>query len=142
MGFKIEKLRKEDIGKYKELIDSCFGGSNSLEEYERKYREDAEYTIIVAKDEEKVIGSITMYSIDLFTYSFQPALELFNVAVLKEYRRNNVAKEILEYILKYAKENGYKSVYLTCLADAYGAHKLYESVGFNKLDSVKYGIDI
>lgn len=135
----IEILKKSDLNSYKELIDECFDGSNNIGEYE-KYNPKANYKIVVAKDGEKVVGSITFYKLDLFTFSFQPALEIFNVAVLKEYRGQKIAKKLFEYIIDYAKENGYKSINLTCLDTATSAHKLYESIGFVKANSVKYNL--
>ena len=81
-----------------------------------------------------------MYKLELFTFSFQPAIEIFNVAVLKEYRKQGVAKKIFEFIIEYAKSNGYKSIYLTCLDTAYNAHKLYESVGMKRANSLKYAM--
>lgn len=137
----IEKLKYEDLESYKNLIDKCFDGSNDISEY-KKYNENANYEIIVAKEDNKIIGSITFYEINLFTFSFQPALEIFNVCVLKEYREKGIAKIIFEYVINYAKDNGYKSIYLTCLDTAYPAHRLYESVGFKKMNSVKYSYTV
>lgn len=136
----IEKLRKEDIKLYKELIDEAFDSSNDIESYEKYDENNTNYEIIVAKLDNKIVGSITMYKLDLFTFSFQPAIEIFNVAVLKSYRGKHVAKSIFEYIIDYAKNNGYKSIHLTCLDTAFGAHKLYESVGMKKASSIKYAM--
>ena len=138
----IEKLQINDIESYKHLIDSCFGNSNDLEYYKKSYNKNSNYEIIVAKENDIVVGSITFYKIDLFTFSFQPALEIFNVAVLPEYRGKKIAKQLFQYVIKYAKENKYNSIYLTCLNTAYDAHHLYESLGFNKMDSLKYQINI
>lgn len=136
----IEKLRKENLESYKNLIDTCFDESNDLEVYENNYNDDSDYEIIVAREDDKIIGSITFYKIKLFTFSFQPALEIFNVAVLPEYRGRKIAKKIFEYIIKYAKENEYKSIFLTCLDNAYDAHHLYESVGLKRTSSIKYNL--
>ena len=135
----IEILKKSDIKSYKALIDECFDGSNGISEYE-KYNPEADYKILVAKDGDKVVGSIAFYKLDLFTFSFQPTLEIFNVAVLKEYRGQKIAKKLFEYIIDFAKEYGYKSINLTCLDTAIPAHKLYESIGFKKASSVKYNL--
>ncbi len=135
----IELLKKSDLQSYKELIDECFEGSNDICEYE-KYNPEANYKIIVAKDGDKIIGSITFYKLDLFTFSFQPTLEIFNVAVLNAYRGQKIAKNLFDYVLKYAKDNGYKSINLTCLDTAIPAHKLYESIGFTRTSSVKYNL--
>jgi ribosomal protein S18 acetylase RimI-like enzyme len=134
----IETLKKEDLKTYKELMDVCFDGSNELEYYVNNYKEDANYKIFVAKDDNKIVGSITIYKLDLFTFSFQPALEIFNVAVLPKYRGQKIAKKLFEVVIDYAKQNNYKSIHLTCLDTAYNAHKLYESVGFKRASSVKY----
>lgn len=135
----IEILKKTDMESYKALIDECFDGSNNISEY-KKYNPEANYKIVVAKDGNKIVGSITFYKIDLFTFSFQPVLEIFNVAVLKDYRGQKIAKKLFEYIINYANKNGYKSINLTCLDTAIPAHKLYESVGFKRASSVKYNL--
>lgn len=135
----IEKLKQQDIAKYKKLIDICFDGSNEIKAY--NYDEnDTNYTIIVAKNVDEIVGSITLYRIDLFTFSFQPILEIFNVCVKKEYRGKKIAKTMFEYVFDFAKKNGYNSINLTCLDTAYDAHHLYESLGFNKTNSVKYNL--
>ena len=137
----IEKLKREDLKLYKNLIDECFDGSNDIDIY-NEYDENANYEIIVAKKDGLIVGSITMYKIDLFTFSFQPVIEIFNVAVLEQYRGQKIAKKIFEYVFNYAKENGYKSINLTCLDTAYDAHHLYESVGFVRTSSIKYNIKL
>lgn len=141
MDYKIEQLNKDMLFSYKQLIDKCFGSSNSLEQYE-KYEQNDNYVIIVAKKADEIIGSITLYKIDLFTFEFQPCLMLFNVAVKEEYRKQKVAKSLMDHVIKYAKENGYKSISLTCLDDAFNAHKFYESVGFKKIGSIKYNLNV
>jgi len=135
----IEILKKCDLKSYKELIDECFDGSNDISEY-GKYNPEANYKIVVAKDGEKIVGSITFYKLDLFTFSFQPVLKIFNVAVLKDYRGQKIAKKLFDFVFDYAKENGYKSINLTCLDTAIPAHKLYENVGFTRTSSVKYSL--
>ena len=142
-NLKIEYLKLKDMEQYKNLIDQCFGNSNEVEYYKTQYKKKNENLgIIVAKQNNKIIGSITYYQINLFTFSFQPALELFNVAVLEEYRGNRVAELLLDFVIDFAKENKYKSIYLTCLDTAYSAHRFYEKVGFEKKGSLKYSLDI
>lgn len=137
MKYTMEALQKKDIPSYKSLIDECFGGSNDIEKY-NAYSKEKGYRIFVVKDNDEIIGSVTQYALDLFTFDFQPCLMLFNVAVRQNRRRENIASEMLKYVIEQAKAEGYKSVSLTCLGDAYPAHKLYESVGFVRADSVKY----
>lgn len=138
---KIEVLKREDIHLYKVLIDECFGSSNDLEKY-KQYYDNQNYTIFVIKDEGAIVGSITQYPIDLFTFDFQPCLMIFNVAVKVSHRRQLIAKTLLDHVIENAKLEGYKSISLTCLDSAFSAHKLYESVGFLKTNSIKYSLDL
>jgi len=135
----VEILNPEDLASYKVLIDECFGSSNDLEQYKR-YSENREYTIFVIKDGNEIVGSVTQYIIDLFTFRFQPCLMIFNVAVKADYRGKGIAQELLEHIIENSKKDGYNSISLTCLDDAYSAHKLYESLGFKRASSVKYDL--
>ncbi|NLA33230.1 MAG: GNAT family N-acetyltransferase [Mollicutes bacterium] len=130
----IEILKKEDLNKYKELIDACFGSSTDLINYE-KYMESSNYTILVFKENEKIIGSVTYYKIELFTFGYYPAVQLFNVCVLPEYRKNNIAAKLIEEVEVFCKNNGYKQMFINCLEQLGG---FYEKIGFTKDDSVKY----
>ena len=65
---------------------------------------------------------------------------LFNVAVRMDYREKQSAKYLLSHIIENARNEGYHSISLTCLDTAYPAHKLYESVGFTKENSLKYAM--
>lgn len=135
----VEILKKADIVSYKALIDEAFDSSNPIEYYE-KYMENDNYKILVIKNNREVIGSLTFYPLDLFTFSFQPSIEVFNVAVLEKYRGKKIGKQLFKYLVDYAKQNGYKSIVLTCLDTAYDAHHLYESVGMKKASSIKYAM--
>jgi len=135
----VEILKPEDLESYKNLIDECFGLSNDLTEY-RKYNENGAYTIFVIKDGSDIVGSVTQYPIDLFTFRFQPRLMIFNVAVKSSHRGKGIAQKLLQHVIENAKTNGYNSISLTCLEDAHSAHRLYESLGFKKADSVKYDL--
>ncbi|MBC8530836.1 GNAT family N-acetyltransferase [Gehongia tenuis] len=138
---KIEVLDLKDLAAYKALMDDCFGGSNPLERYQQ-YANRAGYTIWAAKDGERIVGSVTTYAIDLFTFDFQPCLMLFNVAVLGAYRKQGIGRRLLELVIDKARKDGFRSISLTCLDDAYPAHRLYESVGFKRASSLKYDLKL
>lgn len=134
----IEKLKYEELDQYKELIDDCFGNSLEIENYRQMYDTNKNYEIITAKIDNKIVGSITILKIDLFTFSFQPMLELFNVCVNSKCRKNKIGTIMMDYVIRFAKENKYNSITLTCLDDLPIIHKFYEEVGFTKANSRKY----
>lgn len=132
----ITYLEKADIASYKALIDKVFGTSNDIAEYENYER--GNYEILVAKDGDRIAGSLGFYKMKLFTYDHQPSLELFNLAVDPDYRGRGIAGALFKYMFNYAKENSYKSISVNCAKTAYAAHKLYEKQGFSENTSIRY----
>ncbi|MCL2559461.1 MAG: GNAT family N-acetyltransferase [Turicibacter sp.] len=139
MNITLEYLKPEDLPQYKALIDEAFGNSRSLDEYNKRYDPNhSAYKILVAKDEAQLIGTITIYMIDLFTFDFQPTLEIYNVVVAKEYRGTNTASLMFDFMKDFAHEHGYQSASVTCLTEATRAHRFYEKMGFEKLDRERF----
>lgn len=138
----IEKLEYEELEEYKELIEDSFGHSQDIEIYKQMYSTNRNYEIIVGKIGDKIVGSVTILKIDLFTFSFQPMIELFNVCVKSKYRESKIGTLMLNYVISFAKKNNYKSITLTCLDDLPIVHKFYENVGFKKANSRKYVMDL
>lgn len=136
----IERLKREDLPKYKSLIDEAFDGSEDIDKYLKYDENNTSYEVIVLKEKEEIVATVTMYKLDLFTFSFQPTIELFNLAVKKDYRRRNLGKILIEYVVDYAKDNGYKTIHLTCLESEKDVHLFYENVGFTKAQSRKYNL--
>ncbi len=136
----IEKLKKEDFVKYKELIDEAFDTNTDINSYSKYNPENESYEIVVIKENEDIIATLTMYKLNLFTFSFQPTIELFNVAVKKEFKRKGLGKLLIDYVKEYAKKNGYKTIHLTCLEEEKDVHLFYENVGFKKNESRKYSM--
>ena len=136
----IEKLKREDLPKYKSLIDEAFDGSENIDKYLKYDENNNSYEIIVLKEREEIVATVTMYKLELFTFSFQPTIELFNLAVKKDFRRRNLGKILIEYVVDYARDNGYKTIHLTCLESEQDVHPFYESVGFKKAQSRKYNL--
>ena len=136
----VERLKREDLPKYKALIDEAFDGSQELDKYLSYDENSSAYQVIVLKEKEDIVATVTMYKLNLFTFSFQPTIELFNLAVKKEYRRHNLGKILIEYVIDYAKDNGYKTLHLTCLESEKDVHAFYENVGFKRAESRKYNL--
>ncbi|MBO5476405.1 MAG: GNAT family N-acetyltransferase [Clostridia bacterium] len=136
----IEKLKREDLPKYKALMDEAFNGSEDIANYLKYDESSSAYEIIVLKEKDELVGSVTMYKLDLFTFSFQPTIELFNVAVKESYRRQNLGRILMNYVMDYAKEHGYKTIHFTCLESEKNVHDFYESCGFTKAESRKYNM--
>lgn len=78
---------------------------------------------VLAKDGDKVAGYVAMYTI------FEAA-DISNVAVRPEYRRQGIARKLLNLALDAAKERGVMLVSLEVRENNFAAITLYESLGF------------
>ena len=65
----IEKLKREDLTKYKSLIDEAFDGSENIDKYLKYDENNNSYEIIVLKEREEIVATVTMYKLELFTFS-------------------------------------------------------------------------
>lgn len=139
----IERLSYNDLDEYRKLVNECFEANDSLERYQENYNpNDNNLVILVAKDNGVIVGSITYLKVNLFTFSMEPSIMLFNVLTNPSYRKKGIAKMIFNHIYEEAKKEGYKRITLTCLESELGVHAFYESCGMKKAASRKYYIDI
>lgn len=113
-----------------------------MKTYEKMFSNDKNYKIFISFVDGQMVGAVTVVAVDLFTFSDRPFLVLFDVCVRENYRRDGVGLALMEYVKEYGRENGYKSINMTCLESALPAHRLYEKAGFVKRDSRKYAVDL
>jgi len=140
---KLEYLKHCDLEAYKILLDDVLGESNSLEHYQTHYKEDhPSVKIVVAKKGDEIVGTITFVLIDTFTHPLDPKIEFSNFATTLTARGTDAATLLMNFVSDYAKEHGYKSVAVNCLAKAERAHRFYEKMGFEKLDTVRFQLKV
>jgi len=136
----IDLLEENDLPAYRQLMLACFGGAASLEAYRRYDKNAGTYRIYVIKEGANIVAAATAYAVELFTFDFQPCLMIFNVAVDKACRKKGYGEQLLRHIIQTGKEAGFRSISLTCLDTAIPALRLYEKMGFQKMDSLKYNL--
>ena len=134
---KIESLKLEYLEGLKELYDDSFEGSatdlNLVIQTYSLMKDNPDYQILCALDGGKVVGSVMgVFCLELFG-KCRPFMVVENVAVLKKYRRQGIAKHLLENLEKCALELKCTTILFVSSEHRTGAHKLYESAG--------YGID-
>jgi len=143
MEITVEYLKHADLERYKALIDDVLGASNSLEHYQAHYREESSNVrVVVAKKADEIVGTITFVLVDTFTGLLDPKIEFSNFATSQKARGTETATLLMNFVSDYAKEHGYKSVTVNCLADAERAHGFYEKMGFEKVDRVRFQLKI
>ena len=94
--------------------------------------EDEEDYFYFAEDEGKPVGLLRFkedYS-ELEKMKQWKSLELKRLYVLKEYHGKGVAHKLMDFVLKYARQNAYEVVYLGVWEFNYRAQKFYNKYEF------------
>ena len=116
-----------NMEKNKELKDRFY---NELLTKNRK-------TFVYTKDEE-YIGEISIvFNKNDEDYSI-PGIRLYisRIIVKKDLRGQGYGKKLMNYIIEYAKKEGYKELSLGVNLDNYIALKLYVGLGFNNIQYI------
>lgn len=121
----IRTMTLEDIEQVYSIEESIFSIPWSKISFENSIN-SKDTIFIVAEKDNKIIGYLGMYL-------FLEDADISNVAVEKEYRRQHIGRELLEYILSEAKSRGVKNVTLEVRETNVPAIRLYESMGFKEV---------
>ncbi|MCH5596757.1 GNAT family N-acetyltransferase [Niabella ginsengisoli] len=90
---------------------------------------------IVAKREDKIIGGLTVYTLDQY-YLEKPLAYIYDLAVLTKYQRQGIGKALITFTNEYCKEKGYAEVFVQAdKADDY-AIEFYRSTQPSAEESV------
>jgi predicted N-acetyltransferase YhbS len=129
----IEPIQYEDLQGLKELYEDAFGGKTDFElmtETFNNIKTDPNHLILVAKTDNKVVGSVLGVICHELIGNCSPFMVLEDVAVLSTFRRKGIAKKLMLQIEEQAKQNGCNMILFVSSIHREGAHKLYESLGY------------
>lgn len=126
----IEKLKLEDIPDllelYKELGPFEVSFESSLETYKKMLMDEA-YLLLVAKEDNNVIGSVLGICCKSLVGSF---LVIEDVVVKESLRGKGIGRKLMESLDEFAKTKHCDYAILVSSGFRKEAHKFYESVGF------------
>jgi len=132
----IAKLCEEDLVGIKLLYEDAFVGSltelDNLTETYHQIKDNSNYIVLCAKNDDKIVGSVLgIVCKELFGKGL-PFMVLEDVAVLKSFRRQGIARQLLNNIEDHAKMNQCTTILFVSSAHRTGAHQLYESMGYGE----------
>ncbi|SFB21456.1 ribosomal-protein-alanine N-acetyltransferase [Acetitomaculum ruminis DSM 5522] len=122
MEFYVDRMTKEDIVYVAQIEKECFSTPWSMDALNDSLKRN-DTVFFAARCDGKVVGYCGAY------ISFEEA-DITNVAVLKDYRRKNIAMSILQVLFEYCRELGVTGIYLEVRISNEGAVALYEKAGF------------
>lgn len=133
----IEKLRLEDLPGLKTLYEEGFEGSTGdlhcmTARFEEVIRNNPNYCILCARINDRVVGSVMgVVCYELFG-SCKPFMVVENVAVLKDFRRKGIARQLMVELEVYARQFDCSTILFVSSGHRKAAHALYESLGYSE----------
>ena len=134
----IEKLNFKDIDQLIELYKDLTPFKNDFEKSQEIYEEmikDENYLLLIAKEGDKVIGSVLGICCKSLASGGEPFLVIEDVIVDKSIRGKGVGSRLFESIENFAKKK--KCTYAILVSSDFRTkgHKFYEKMGF--IDGVR-----
>lgn len=117
MDLEIKILEATDLEEFNQLL-AVFDIVFEYEPYQRPNKSHLEgllkknsFFAIVAMHEQKVIAGLTAFVLDQY-HSALPLLYAQDLAVMKSYQRKGVGTKLMEFAVRYARENGFQQMYI------------------------------
>jgi predicted N-acetyltransferase YhbS len=129
----IDQISNEDLYGLKELYEDSFEGKTDYEKMKETFRKitnDPNYIILIAREDNKIVGSVLGVICYELIGESTPFMVLEDVAVLKQYRRKGIARQLLQKIEDQARLKKCNMILFVSSIHREGAHKLYESLGY------------
>ncbi|XP_072262823.1 probable N-acetyltransferase camello [Pyxicephalus adspersus] len=113
---------------YHQYVDKC--EREDLLDIEESYMASNNSCFWVAESNGRVIGMVGIQSAP----GSSEVMLLRRLSVAKDQRHKGMAKALCTKVIDFARQRGYKTVTLETSMIQHAAHKLYETMGFQKTD--------
>ena len=132
---KIQKLNKELF-----IHDSAFDKTLNIDwplsekghEYFRDLISKDGNVCFIAEDETNPVGYVACSTKD--TCNTDKWLELENMEIVEEYRKNGIGSKLIDEVKKWAKEKGFQKMYVSAYFGNTNAISFYKKNGFSEYD--------
>ena len=124
MTVEIDYMTEADVAAIEALERACFSEPWS-EKSLRESLANPRYRILTAKAEGRLIGYVS-------TFLVADEMNIANVAVDSEFRRQGVGKRLMDSAVILAKQNRMTTIYLEVRKSNEAAQELYRKVGFER----------
>jgi len=135
---KIRKARAADLPGILSLhaeLESADGDILPVEEARKiflKVRKYPDYRIHVAVSDREIIGTFALLIMDNLAHLGAPSGIIEDVVVHKDWQRKGIGRRMMEFAMGYCRERGCYKVTLSSNLKREGAHRFYESLGFQR----------
>ncbi len=127
MDFKIEKMTISDLEEIKDVLEKDFDDFWKVNTLKEELLSNYSYFITIKLDKTNEILGFAGFKKTLDT------ADIMNIVVRKDFRNKKIGKKLLSSLIKKAKEQDIKTIFLEVNSKNLPALKLYENIGFKKI---------
>ena len=127
MDFKIEKMTISDLEEIKDVLEKDFDDFWKVNTLKEELLSNYSYFITIKLDKTNEIIGFAGFKKTLDT------ADIMNIVVRKDFRNKKIGKKLLSSLIKKAKEQNIKTIFLEVNSKNLPALKLYENIGFKKI---------
>jgi len=133
---KLQKLNasvfEEDNPEYDADLKPGWGLSEDGKKHFTDLLNEPQNCCFVAEDNRKMVGYISAKP-KHFDYRKSKYIEIDNLGVIAEYRKQGIGRSLMDECLKWAKNKGYQKIFLVCFSKNKNALEFYKSYGFSDI---------
>ena len=124
----IEEIAKVYLGwlDYQSILPNKLIEPETSEDLEKQFKNNSTRKYVVARLNNKIVGVCYVDT----SFSSLNSIRLGDMFVDKNHRGSGVASSLINFIIKYAKENNIRKIWLWTQEELIPAIKLYEKHGF------------
>lgn len=124
--FSINDSKEEDLQFISKLekelfLEEAWSYFQLLKEFKNKFSK-----IWILKEKEKIIGYLIFRKIE-------PEIEILRIGIKKEYQKKKAGTQLMEKLIKLAKEKEIKKIFLEVKVSNLPAYNFYKKLGFKEL---------
>ena len=127
MDLKIEKMTISDLEEIKDILEKDFDDFWKVNTLKEELLSNYSYFITIKLDKTNEIIGFAGFKKTLDT------ADIMNIVVRKDFRNKKIGKKLLSSLIKKAKEQNIKTIFLEVNSKNLPALKLYENIGFKKI---------
>lgn len=130
MNLSVELLQEKDIYQLKVIIEEeAFDGYSAFDFVQVKtFLSEKQNIAIIAKLDDKIIGLIYGYSLTGFDGK-SPQFFIYAVDIHKDYQDKGYGSRFVEYVVNWARDNGFCESWVLIDKDNHRACRVYEKAG-------------
>lgn len=132
---KISKLNAGDVTDFVELIvifKDVFENDSpgASEKYLSTLLSNPDFFVVVAKDDNEVIGGLTVFVLHVY-YDEKPVAYIYDVGVKQSHQGKGVGKALMAFVTDYCQKNGFLEAYVEAETEDIDAVRFYRKTSFS-----------